>query len=105
VAETPKFTPKDLEWVKRQLAHPKPIYMVAELARLAGPNLSRRRLWRMLIRKGVIARRDNENRRVHIVPHSRLMATWPELWWSIRTAWEDILNVTSRRGAEGEDSP
>ena len=100
MGDKPKFTPADLEWVKAQLAHPKPIYMVAELARLCGPNMKRYQLWRMLVRKGVVARRDQENRRAHMVPHSRLMAAWPELWWSIKTAWEDIFNAAARRREE-----
>lgn len=85
---TRKLTEKDLDWVRRQLAHPSPVYLVSEMARLCGPHVNHRRLRRMLIRKGVIRAKVGKGRG-HLVERSKLKTFWPELWLSIRTAWQE----------------
>lgn len=82
------ITPRDLDWIQRQLKHPNPMYLVSELALLAGRNMSTRRLRRWLVRKGVIEERDGQGRN-HLVPLSRLKALWPEWWISMKSAWAE----------------
>lgn len=93
------LTAQDVAWIRRQLEHPNPVHLVAELVRLCGPHMTHRRLRKMLIRKGVIDRTSRKGRD-HLIMRSRLMAMWPELWTSVRRSWDESGKLA---GDEPED--
>ena len=88
MAQQPKLSTGDLAWVQEQLKHPAPIYLVSELVRLSGDKVTVRRMRRMLIRRGVIE--GHLLGKKALVSYSRLMALWPDLWWSIKRAWQEV---------------
>ena len=97
-----KLTPRDLLWVQQQLANPSPVYLVSELALLAGPSMQTRRLRRWLVSKGILKRSAGQ-RRNHLIPLARLMAMWPEFWLSVRRAWSEA-GLGKRREEDDDES-
>jgi hypothetical protein len=101
-----KPSPQEMAWIERQLAHPAPMYLLANLRRLCGPNMSQRWLRETLIQKGVLERNARgAKHREHVVSLSRLNALWPDFWFSIKSAWREAMKVADARDDDdGEEA-